>query len=127
MDERTVEIMNHDRAIDLLDRKINEVVDRGDISPTELECLYKASKTIYYLTTTDAMNDYSYDDISRRPNWNMRGSWSGDDYSNRRGGKSYHSVNDRIIASLEREMDMASSDYERKKIEDEIHRLREMK
>lgn len=40
-------------------------------------------------------------------------------------GYSNHSVHDRMIASLEREMDMAKTDYERQQIQDEIRSLRE--
>ena len=43
------------------------------------------------------------------------------------GGRSYHSVNDRIVANLERELDYAQSEFERKRIMDEIRRIREMK
>lgn len=40
------------------------------------------------------------------------------------GGYSGHSVNDRMIASLEKEMDHAETEYERKQIRDEIEHLR---
>lgn len=40
------------------------------------------------------------------------------------GGYSGHSINDRMIASLEREMDHATSDYERNQIQNEIEHLR---
>lgn len=110
----------------LLKRKIEEVVERGDINPTEIDCLKDAYEILYYMQATDTMEDYgdSYDGNSMR----MR-----DDMSMRRGrgadGRfvSRHSVNDRIIANLERELDNTSSDFERKKIMDEIHRIREMK
>lgn len=40
------------------------------------------------------------------------------------GGYSGHSVNDRMIASLEKEMDRAETEYEKKQIRDEIEHLR---
>ena len=40
------------------------------------------------------------------------------------GGYSGHSVNDRMIASLEKEMDHAETEYERKQIRDEIEHLK---
>jgi len=120
----------NERVRDLLERKVEEVVDRGDISGSELECIYKAYKTIYYMTTTEAMEDYG-DDYSR--GYTHTPDWSRDMNSMRRGRgadgryKSMHSVNDRIIANLERELNTNISDFERQRIMDEIHRLRDMK
>lgn len=39
-------------------------------------------------------------------------------------GYSGHSIEDRMIASLEQQMDSANSDYERQKIQEEINRIR---
>lgn len=39
-------------------------------------------------------------------------------------GYSGHSIEDRMIASLETQMDTATSDYERQKIQEEINRIR---
>lgn len=39
-------------------------------------------------------------------------------------GYSGHSIEDRMIASLENQMDTATSDYERQKIQEEINRIR---
>lgn len=66
---------------DLLCDKIEEVVKKNDISPTEMDSVYKATKTIYYITTIDAMNnpdeymDYSrdsYNSYARGGNSNTR-------------------------------------------------------
>lgn len=66
---------------DLLCDKIEEVVKKNDISPTEMDSVYKATKTIYYITTIDAMNnpdeymDYSrdsYNSYARGGNSNAR-------------------------------------------------------
>lgn len=140
-----------ERVKDLLDRKVEEVVNRGDISPNEMECICLAYKTKYYMTTTESMENYGEEESMRRSmNGSSRNSYGnsyGDPYwesfaneSMRRGrgangrfvsregeNRSYHSVNDRIIANLERELNTDISDYERQKITDEIRRLREMK
>lgn len=54
---------------DLLCEKVDEVVKNGDISPTEMDCVYKASKTMYYIECIAAMEEGSdsYDGVSG--NW----------------------------------------------------------
>jgi hypothetical protein len=145
----------NERVKRLLDQKVEEVINKGDISPSEMECIYKAYKTKYYMTTTEAMEDYGEDESSYRRGYSMGypdpyttsmrrgrgadgryvsrgGNWNdGYDMSytndNRGGNRSMHSVNDRIIANLERELNSDISDFERQKITEEIRRLREMK
>lgn len=140
----------NERVKRLLDQKVEEVINKGDISPSEMECIYKAYKTKYYMTTTEAMEDYSEDESSYRRGYSMgypdsymtsmrRGRGADRRYvsrgeydmsytnDNRGGNRSMHSVNDRIIANLERELNSDISDFERQKITEEIRRLREMK
>lgn len=137
----------NERVRDLLERKVEEVVDRGDISPNEMECIYLAYKTKYYMTTTESMENYGEEESMRRSMNGLSRNSYGDPYwesfaneSMRRGrgangrfvsregeNRSYHSVNDRIIANLERELNTNISDFERQRIMDEIHRLRDMK
>ena len=113
----------------LLKRKIREVVEKGDISPTEMDCVKDAYEVLYYMQATETMDEYgdSYGSVNMRMH---------DDMSMRRGrgadGRfksttSYHSVNDRMIASLEKELDYTDSEFERNKIMEEIRRIREMK
>lgn len=117
----------------LLDQKIEEVINKGDISPSELDCLYKAAKTKYYLTVTDAMDEgYSYGGIPNNmyprndyDDWSMNRGRGGNRSMTNFNRRSYHSVNDRIIANLERELNGDISDYERQEIMAEIQRLRE--
>jgi hypothetical protein len=47
----------------VLEDMVEPVVDKGDITPSELDNIYKAVKTMYYIKTMDAMKDYgnSYD------------------------------------------------------------------
>lgn len=67
---------------DLLEEQIEKIVKKGDISPTELENVYKAMKTMYYAETTNAMKEYGKDDYSRdgyssRPYYDGHGSYDG--------------------------------------------------
>ena len=68
---------------DLLEEQIEKIVKKGDISPTELDNVYKAMKTMYYAETTNAMkeygqsNDYSRDGYSSRPYYDGHGSYDG--------------------------------------------------
>lgn len=113
----------------LIERKIHEVIEKGDISPSEMCCVKDAYEALYYMTAAEAMensNSYSrsmmdWEDSMRR------GRGANGQYVSRDGGRSYHSVNDRIVANLERELDYAQSEFERKRIMDEIRRIREMK
>ena len=134
----------NERVKRLLDQKVEEVINKGDISPSEMECIYKAYKTKYYMTTTEAMDEYGEDESSYRRGYSMgypdpymtsmrRGRGADGRYVSRGGNwndgydRSMHSVNDRIIANLERELNSDISDFERQKITEEIRRLREMK
>ena len=134
----------NDKVYDLLEKKICEVVDKGDISPTEMECVEKAYKTLEAITTIETMLEYGEDDgYSMKRRGGSRVSHRGgypDEYVSDRGypvsykrdgrmrrGESYHSVNDRIVANLEAELNSDISDFERQRIMDEIRRIREMK
>lgn len=113
----------------LIERKIHEVVEKGDISPSEMCCVKDAYEALYYMTAADTMeNSNSYG--RSMMDWEdsmRRGRDANGQFVSRDGGNSYHSVNDRIVANLERELDYAQSGFERKRIMDEIRRIREMK
>ena len=117
----------------LIERKINEVTEKGDITPSEMCCIKDAYEALYYMSVVEAMeNSNSYGESYGRPmmDWEdsmRRGRGANGQFVSRDGGRSYHSVNDRIVASLERELDYAQSEFERKRIMDEIRRIREMK
>lgn len=149
----------NERVKHLLKKQINEVVDRGDISPNEIDCIKDAYEVLQAISTIEAMDEYADDYGSYRGGRSMRrgrgsygrdGSYGyewDDERSMRRGrgadgryvsmegsyanngggGRSGHSVKDRMIASLEKEMDYAESEYERQQIMEEIRRLRESK
>lgn len=124
----------NDKVYDLLEKKICEVVEKGDISPTEMECVEKAYKTLEAITTIEAMLEYGEEDgysmkrrggsrVSHRGGYPV--SYKRDGRMRR--GESYHSVNDRIVANLEAELNSDISDFERQRIMDEIRRIKEMK
>ena len=46
----------------MLDNQVERLVQKGDITPNELDSIYKAVKTKYYLTVIKAMKDHEYDD-----------------------------------------------------------------
>lgn len=139
----------NERTKHLLKRKIEEVINKGDISPNEMECIEEAYETLAHIATIEAMEDYGSDESYRRGGRSMTQRydyWYPDDmamrrgrgadgryisrdsyYTNDVGGRSNHSVNDRIIANLEHELNNSTSDYEKQKIMDEIRRIREMK
>lgn len=121
----------------LIERKIHEVIEKGDISPSEMCCVKDAYESLYYMTAAEAMegsksygNSYgdSYGNRSMS-DWEesmRRGRGANGQFVSRE-GSSYHSVNDRIVANLEKELDYAQSKFERERIMDEIRRIREMK
>lgn len=119
------------RTKSLLKREIDQINDIGELDDCRLDNLLKAYKTLREISTIEAMDSEYGDDYSTRRTSMRRGRGADGRYMSRSGsydrGYSGHSVTDRMIASLEREMDMAESDYDRKKIQDEIHRLRESK
>lgn len=42
----------------VLEDMVEPIVDKGDISPTELDNIYKAVKTMYYIKAMDSMKEY---------------------------------------------------------------------
>jgi hypothetical protein len=70
---------------DLLCDMTEDVVKKGDISPSELENVYKATKAMYYITCIDAMNgadEYEGSSMARGMSRNYP-------YSSTRRGSSY--------------------------------------
>lgn len=56
---------------DLLCDMTEEIVKKGDMSPAELDSVYKATKSMYYITCIDAMEGASeYDDGISMANYN---------------------------------------------------------
>ena len=130
------------RTRDLLERKIDEVVSKGDINSGELECVYKAVKTIAQIATIEAMergqwtdersgrmDPYWHDESWRRGRnalgqFTSRGMEPMMDYDH---GYSGHSVNDMMVQSLERTITPDMTEVERQRIYDQIRQIRERK
>ena len=151
---------------DLLEEQVEKIVKKGDITPTELDNVYKAVKTMNNIETIYAMQEYgqsndgsynSYDRGSYRGSYGYEGggmsnrgsynSYDGrrgrdgdsdgrysEDNSYRRGrdamgrytsrdGYSRADEKKQMISKLERMMDSASSDSERKTIMECIEKL----
>lgn len=83
-----------DELKEMLDDELKEVVKKGDISSTELDNVYKAVKTLNYIETIKAMQEYggSSRDYSGRSydgsydSYNRGGSYDGSYDSYDRGG-----------------------------------------
>lgn len=130
------------------------VYKEGTLSPSELENLKNCLAVVKYaacaqkdITEFEDMNSgmegeysgrrgrsmttgryvsrgMSYDDNSYGDEI-MRGDHSNRRYYGNDGNYSGHSVHDRMIADLEREMDHASSEYDRKVIMEQINKIRQ--
>ena len=75
---------------ELLEDELHDIVRKGEISSTELEGAYKAVDIIKDIKTIEAMEDYSYDDYSRRNSYdgdNMSYNMSREGMSNARRGR----------------------------------------
>lgn len=129
------------KSAELVKGEVAKIVKKGDLTPAELESLYKAACLAEKLNKCmsgesasygygNSMGDYGYGEPY------MHG-YNG--YSEARGrspvtgryisrgmnnGYSGHSIEDRMIAGLEQQMDSAKSDYEREMIRKEIEHIR---
>lgn len=125
-----------------LEDMLEPIVKKGDISPTELDNVKDAVKSMYYIKTIEAMEDYgnSYDGSymgSYAGGRNMRysrnsygmdrdndGRYSERRYSYRRGqSRDGYSRDEEMISKLERMMDEATSEAERQTIRDCLRRI----
>lgn len=130
--------------------EIEKLNSKGGYDDRDLDNLMKATKVLINIEGIKGMEEYSdnsyygmskgmspesfrrsYDGMNmgmHYPQMYMmpNGSWDGrmnsmNNYENR----SNHSIEDRMIANLEQQMDMAQSEYERNKIMAEIRHIRE--
>lgn len=106
----------------LLEDEVGQVVKKGEISPTELDNVYKAVKTLNYIETIRAMKGYNEDgDYSRGRMMNTGRDYA---YGEMRdyGRYARHSKEDKI-AQLEHMMENASSEVERRAFMDAIRSI----
>lgn len=73
----------------LLEDEVGQVVRKGELSPTELDNIYKAMKTMYYTKSIEAMDGYSegYAEGYARGNSNNYAGGNSNNYA--RGNSSY--------------------------------------
>ena len=131
--ELTDELMD---AARLVKKEVKKITDKGDLTLQELESLYKAACFTEKLCKTCEMDSFDENSYGRYGHMMDRADMYG--YSERRGrspvtgryisrgmdGMSGHSIEDRMVAALEAQMDDAKTEYERKTIQDEINRIR---
>ena len=114
-------------------KNLETMTMKSDMSPTELKTASEAVCLLKEIQQVEYMDDYSKEEGYSgytRPHYPMRsyddmhrsyGGMSAYDYDR---GRSGHSVNDRMIDSLERLMDGAKTEYERETIMKTIEGLR---
>ena len=99
-----------------LEYQLEDVVKKNDISPNELDVIYKSVKTIYYIKTIEAMEDYADDGYSRTGRYSDSSMRMNDGYSYRRGRYSRDTEKDGVMKELGDMMARANSDIERQTI-----------
>lgn len=125
----------YESIMDLLEKEIDKIIKKGDITPVELESLYKCVCVIEKIKMMEESGEEYSDGYSEAygrysmPYWNQyeggRSRTSGRYMSRGRRGNGYssHSIKDRMIDCLEKMMDEAGSEYERNTVSDWINRL----
>lgn len=117
----------------LLEDEIGQVIRKGELSPTELENVYKAVKTMYYTKTIEAMKEYSEGYAEGYARGNSRGNNSyaygnsssygnSNAYGNSSRRYSRHSK-DEMLEELDQMLSKTSSDAERRTIMECIRKI----
>ena len=111
----------------LLEDEVGQIVKKGELSPTELDNVYKAVKTMNYIETIKAMKDYNGPEYSNRMNsYGRDSSYRGSSYRDSSYGRnenySRHSKEEKI-AQLEHMMENASSEAERRSLMEAIRSM----
>jgi len=115
----------------LLEDEVGQVVKKGELSPTELDNVYKAVKTMNYIETIKAMKEYNDEDgysKGRRTMYNDssygRGSYGRESYGRDSYARNYtrHSKDEKI-AELEHMMENATSEAERRSLMEAIRSI----
>jgi len=104
-----------------LEYQLEDIVKKDDWTPNELDLVYKSVKTMYYIKTITAMEEYAEDEgysrTGRMDGYSRRASYDMD-YSGRRGGRGRYSREDGkdVMKELGDMMSRANSDIERQTI-----------
>ena len=141
LDDLIEELM---KFVSLAKKEVEKIVKKGDLTPQELESIYKLTCITEKLMELggDGMSN-SYGMSGRHYDVRMDSfgdMYGGGGYSEARGrspvtgryvsrgmsgnGMSGHSIEDRMIAALEDQMDAAKNEYEKNLIMQEIQRIR---
>lgn len=127
------------KLYELLDQQIEKVVAKNDITPNELESMYKSicvMEKVEKMITEPEYGDSGYSGYSHdyydasymRGRSPMTGRYVSRDGSMRgMNGRSGHSIHDRAISKLEHMMDETNSAYERNEISKMIRELEQNK
>ena len=125
MEYKTLDELN-----ELIEKELRKMVDKGTLSPSELEA---AEKAVCLMEKIIRLEGGSYDDMEKGASYGrsydrMRSPRTGR-YMSRDGnyydrGYSGHSIGDRAISRLESMMDEAGSEYEREEIKKFIRAIR---
>ena len=140
MSKELMELIDElNRFAELAKKEVEKIVKKGDLTPQELESIYKLTCITEKLMMMDGgdlsgMSGRHYD-----VRMDSYGDWHHDrGYSEAKGrspvtgryisrgmeGLSGHSIEDRMIAALEDQMDAAKNEYEKQQILNEIQRIR---
>lgn len=116
----------------LLEDEVEQVVKKGELTPTELDNVYKAVKTMNYIETIKAMKDYNSPEYSNRGGRMYDGNSYGRNYERsyayegryNDSSRNYarHSKEEKI-AELERMMENASTEAERRSLMEAIRSM----
>lgn len=131
-----------DKLYTLVEKELDTLMVKGTLTPQELDTAKKAVEVMTKIKEHEAMcASEEAGTYSERGRYSMHypmNPYSMNGYNSYDNGAGYsgtrrdsmgrysgHSVKDRMIDRLERMMDEAGSEYERKEIMDEINRLRQ--
>lgn len=99
-----------------------EILDKQPMTKDDICILGELADALKDISTAGGMDAYGVKYLDMDESFGVRIPHMNRAYMS---GYSGHSINDRMIASLEKLMDAAESDYERKQIHDEIESLRQ--
>ncbi len=100
-----------------LEYQLEDVVKKGDMTPNELDLVYKSVKTIYYIKTIKAMDEYGEDDgYSKRGYYRDMAPDTGYSYRRGRYSRDESREHDGVVKELGDMMARAGSDIERQTI-----------
>ena len=125
------------KNLERIEKEICTICNKEPMSPQDVDNLKDLSEAYSKLVSAVGMADYGremYGEGSSLSPWHTPhgrisysdGVWQRNHVENRpyAGGYSGHSINDRMIASLEHMMSQTNDDYEREQIRNEIESIR---